>query len=79
MKKKRALQDAMSYSLNLNLWPSEFIEGCALVAAKRRLNVDSVILSIILGTSVFAGKAQVRMEGSDKIDVASLWICNIQV
>ena len=74
-----ALQDAMSYSLNLNLWPSEFIEGCALVAAKRRLNVDSVILSIILGTSVFAGKAQVRMEGSDKIDVASLWICNIQV
>ena len=74
-----ALQDAMSYSLNLNLWPSEFIEDCALVAAKRRLNVDSVILSIILGTSVFAGKAQVRMEGSDKIDVASLWICNIQV
>ena len=74
-----ALQDAMSYSLNLNLWPSEFIESCALVAAKRRLNVDSVILSIILGTSVFAGKAQVRMEGSDKIDVASLWICNIQV
>ena len=74
-----SLQDAMNFTLNLNLWPKDFIEGCALVAAKRRLNIDSVVLSLILGTSVFAGKAQVRMEGSDKIDVSSLWFCNIQV
>ena len=69
----------MSYRFNLNLWPHEFIEGCASIAAKRRLNIDSVILSIILGTTVFVGKSQIRMVGSDKVDVASLWICNVQV
>ena len=74
-----SLQYAMSYRFNLNLWPHEFIEGCASIAAKRRLNIDSVILSIILGTTVFVGKSQIRMVGSDKVDVASLWICNVQV
>ena len=74
-----SLQYAMSYRFNLNLWPQEFIEGCASIAAKRRLNIDSVILSIILGTTVFVGKSQIRMVGSDKVDVASLWICNVQV
>ena len=73
-----ALKDAMGYKFNLNLWPKSFIEGCASIAAKRRLNVDSVVLSVILGTSIFVGKSQVRMEGSDRIDVASLWVCNIQ-
>ena len=74
-----SLKEAMSYKFNLNLWPKSFIEGCASIAAKRRLNIDSVVLSVILGTSIFVGKSQVRMEGSDRIDVGSLWVCNIQV
>ena len=73
------LQAAMNFQFNLNLWPESFVEGCALVAAKRRLNIDSVLLSLILGTSAFVGKSQVRLDGSDKVDVASIWVCNIQV
>ena len=76
---KMALQEAMNFCFNLSLLPSDFVEGCALVAAKRSLNIDAVALSIILGTSTFLGKSQIQMEGSDKIDVASLWVCNIQV
>ena len=74
-----SLQEAMNIKFNLKLWPTNFIEGCALVAAKRRLNIDAVALSIIMGTSAFVGKSQIRMEGSDKVDVASLWVCNVQV
>ena len=76
---KMALQEARNFCFNLSLLPSDFVEGCALVAAKRSLNIDAVALSIILGTSTFLGKSQIQMEGSDKIDVASLWVCNIQV
>ena len=77
--RKMALKEAMNFYLNLHLWPTDFVEGCAMVAAKRSLNIDAVALSIILGTSTFLGKSQIRMEGSDKVDVALLWICNIQV
>ena len=73
------LQDAMNVKFNLRLWPTNFVEGCALVAAKRKLNIDLVVLSIIMGTSTFVGKSQIRMDGSDKVDVASLWVCNVQV
>ena len=74
-----SLQDAMNVKFNLKLWPTNFVEGCALVAAKRRLNIDSIVLSIIMGTSAFVGKSQICMDGSDKVDVASLWVCNVQV
>ena len=62
----------MNFRLNLNLWPTTFVEGCAMVAAKRSLNIDAVALSIVLGTSTFLGKSQIQMDGSDKVDVASL-------
>ena len=73
------LKEAVAYCFNIDLWPTEFSTGCALVAAKRRLNMDSVTLAMILGTSVFVGKSQIVLEGSDKVAVGSLWVCNIQV
>ena len=73
------LKKAIKLQFDLRLWPQEFVAGASLVAAKRRLNLDSVILGLVLGTSAFIGKTQIALEGSDKVEVAGLWICNIQV
>ena len=73
------LKKAIEYRLDLNLWPPTFIEGCALVAAKHRLHIDSVIMAFITGTSIFVGKSEIRVGGSDRVEVGSLWVLNIQV
>ena len=49
-KKKNNLKER---TFDLNLWPTAFIYGCALVAASNRLNIDAVILALIAGTAVF--------------------------
>ena len=73
------LKEAIKLQFDATLWPAEFIVGVSSVAVKRRLNIDSMVLAYILGTSVFLGKSQIQLEGSDKVEVASLWVCNIQV
>ena len=73
------LEQAMNYKLNLDLWPRDFIIGCSNLAAKYRVNIDSLILSFLLGTATFLGKTQVRLQGSDRVEVGSLWILNVQV
>jgi len=74
-----SLKKAIELKFDLNLWPTDFVKGCALIAAKNRLNVDSVILAFVLGTSIFAGKSEITVDGSDRVEVGSLWILNIQV
>ena len=73
------LKEAIGLKFDMNLWPVDFVKGAALIAAKRRLNLDSVILGLILGTSAFIGKSQIVLDGSDKVEAGGLWICNIQV
>ena len=73
------LKRAIELRFNMDLWPKEFVSGAALISAKRRLNIDSVVLGLILGTSAFLGKSQIALEGSDKVEVGGLWVCNIQV
>ena len=73
------LKEAIEFSFDLNLWPTDFIKGVSLVSAKHRLNMDSVVLAQIVGTSAFLGKTQIRIEGGDKFEVGSVWACNVQV
>lgn len=73
------LKEAIDFSFDLNLWPTDFIKGVSLVSAKHRLNMDSVVLAQIVGTSAFLGKTQIRIEGGDKFEVGSVWACNVQV
>ena len=73
------LKTAISQKFDLNLWPPRFIRGCALIAAKNRLDIDAVMLSLVAGTSIFAGKSQIHLEGSDREESGSLWIPNVQV
>ena len=76
---KPDLKRACSYKLDLTLWPPEFVRGCAQVAVRHKLNIDSVILAFLLGTSVFVGKSEISLDGSDRKEVGSIWLCNIQV
>ena len=69
----------MNFRLNLDLWPTDFVVSCAKLASKHRINVDSLVLSLILGTSFFLGKTQLRLQGSDRVEIGSLWILNVQV
>ena len=73
------LKSAITRKFDLKLWPPAFIHGCSLIAAKNRLDVDAVVLSFICGTSIFAGKSQIMVEGSDRVECGSLWVLNIQV
>lgn len=73
------LKKAIKLRFDLNLWPPAFVKGCALLAAKNRLNIDSIILAFITGTSIFVGKSEIMVDGSDRIEVGSLWVLNIQV
>ena len=73
------LKEAIEFQFDLNLWPPSFVKGASFVAAKRRLCVDSVILAEIVGTAAFIGKTQIQLEGSDRVEVASLWVLNVQV
>ena len=73
------LRKAIQRRFDLSLWPKNFIRGCALVAVKGRLNIDTVILAFIVGTSIFSGKSQIFLEGSDRVEVGSIWIVNVQV
>ena len=73
------LKTAIGRKFDYNLWPPRFIHGCALLAAKNRLDLDAVLLALICGTSIFAGKSQIILEGSDRVECGSLWILNIQV
>ena len=73
------LKTAVSRKFNLNIWPVPFIRGCSLLAAKNRLDIDAVILALVAGTSIFAGKSQIHLEGSDRVECGSLWILNVQV
>ena len=73
------LRKAIQRKFDLSLWPVEFVRGCSLIAIKNGLNIDAVILAIIAGTSIFSGKSEIRIEGSDRVEVGSIWIVNIQV
>ena len=73
------LKRAVNYKFDLRLWPLAFIQGCAQVAARHRLNIDSVILGLLVGTSVFIGKSEIALEGGDRKEAGSLWFVNIQV
>lgn len=76
---KMSLKNAMDIAFNLNLLPQDFAVGCAMIAAVRRLNIDSVILALIVGTASFIGKSEVSKENSKRVDVGSLWVVNVQV
>ena len=43
------LKKAIELQFDKNLFPEEFVYGASLISAKRRLNVDSVILAQLLG------------------------------
>ena len=73
------LKKAIELRFDLNSWPINFVRGCALIAVKHRLNIDSVILAFILGTAIFVGKSEIVVTGSDRVEVGSLWILNVQV
>ena len=73
------LKKAIEIGFDLNLWPVKFIQGSSAVAIKNRLNVNSVLLAFLTGTSIFAGKSEIKVEGSDRTECGSLWVLNIQV
>ena len=73
------LKRAVALRFDLALWPPLFVRGCALIAARHRLNIDSIVLALITVTSIFVGKSEISIDGSDRTEVGSLWTLNIQV
>ena len=73
------LKEAVERRFDLNLWPPNFIYGCALLAASNRLNIDAIILALLTATTMFIGKSEIKWGGSDKIESGSLWVVNVQV
>ena len=57
------LKKAIEIGFDLNLWPVKFIQGSSAVAIKNCLNVNSVLLAFLTGTSIFAGKKQDQSGG----------------
>ena len=66
------LKEAVERRFDLNLWPPNFIYGCA-------LNIDAIILALLTATTMFIGKSEIKWGGSDKIESGSLWVVNVQV
>lgn len=73
------LRKAIKLGMDLNLWPPEFVKGCYAVAVKNRLNVVSVMLAFVTGTSVFVGKSEIKIDKTDRTECGSLWVLNVQV
>ena len=49
------MESIIDLQFDMNLWPPAFVRGIALVSAKRRLNMDAVVLAQLVGTSAFLG------------------------
>ena len=73
------LKKAIERTYDLNLWPVEFVQGSAAISVKNRLNIDSILLAFLTGTSIFVGKSKIKVGPSDREEVGSLWVLNVQV